>query len=149
MATLDCAPRFWRLKLKTCPRKTSSGPFSAAPANWKASTTKRSRSRVRPRRRCRYRGRNHGQSKPRRQRNSSCVFEKRGNLGESGSVRFMFSKKGLIAVEKTAATEDQLMDMCSSTAAKTSTTKATLGDHHHPAPTRRLPRPSRLRAFLP
>ncbi|MGH9605068.1 MAG: YebC/PmpR family DNA-binding transcriptional regulator [Terracidiphilus sp.] len=32
-----------------------------------------------------------------------------GNLGESGSVRFMFSKKGLIAVEKSAATEEQLM----------------------------------------
>jgi YebC/PmpR family DNA-binding regulatory protein len=34
-----------------------------------------------------------------------------GNLGESGSVRFMFSKKGLIAVEKDAATEEQLMDI--------------------------------------
>ena len=34
-----------------------------------------------------------------------------GNLGENGSVRFMFSKKGLIAVEKDAASEDQLMDI--------------------------------------
>jgi YebC/PmpR family DNA-binding regulatory protein len=34
-----------------------------------------------------------------------------GNLGESGSVRFMFSKKGLLAVEKDAATEEQLMDI--------------------------------------
>ena len=34
-----------------------------------------------------------------------------GNLGETGSVRFMFSKKGIIAVEKTAAGEDQLMDI--------------------------------------
>ena len=34
-----------------------------------------------------------------------------GNLGESGSVRFMFSKKGLIAIEKDAATEEQLMDI--------------------------------------
>ena len=34
-----------------------------------------------------------------------------GNLGESGSVRFMFHKKGLIAVEKNAATEEQLMDI--------------------------------------
>jgi len=34
-----------------------------------------------------------------------------GNLGESGSVRFMFSKKGLIAIEKSAATEDQLMEI--------------------------------------
>jgi len=34
-----------------------------------------------------------------------------GNLGESGSVKFMFSKKGLIAVEKSAASEEQLMDI--------------------------------------
>ena len=34
-----------------------------------------------------------------------------GNLGESGSVRFMFSKKGVIAVEKSAATEEKLMDI--------------------------------------
>jgi YebC/PmpR family DNA-binding regulatory protein len=34
-----------------------------------------------------------------------------GNLGETGSVRFMFSKKGVIAVEKGVATEEQLMDI--------------------------------------
>jgi YebC/PmpR family DNA-binding regulatory protein len=34
-----------------------------------------------------------------------------GNLGETGSVRFMFHKKGLIAIEKGAATEEQLMDI--------------------------------------
>ena len=34
-----------------------------------------------------------------------------GNLGENGSVRFMFAKKGLIAVEKSTAAEDQLMDI--------------------------------------
>ena len=34
-----------------------------------------------------------------------------GNLGETGSVRFMFAKKGLIAIEKGAATEEQLMDI--------------------------------------
>jgi YebC/PmpR family DNA-binding regulatory protein len=34
-----------------------------------------------------------------------------GNLGEPGSVRFMFSKKGVIAIEKHAATEEQLMDI--------------------------------------
>ncbi len=34
-----------------------------------------------------------------------------GNLGESGSVKFMFAKKGLIAVEKAAATEERLMDI--------------------------------------
>jgi transcriptional/translational regulatory protein YebC/TACO1 len=34
-----------------------------------------------------------------------------GNLGESGSVRFMFSKKGVIAIEKAEAEEDKLMDI--------------------------------------
>jgi YebC/PmpR family DNA-binding regulatory protein len=34
-----------------------------------------------------------------------------GNLGESGSVRFMFSKKGIIAVEKSAASEDKLTEI--------------------------------------
>jgi YebC/PmpR family DNA-binding regulatory protein len=34
-----------------------------------------------------------------------------GNLGESGSVRFMFSKKGVIGIEKSAATEEQLMNI--------------------------------------
>ncbi len=35
-----------------------------------------------------------------------CFSKNGGNLGESGSVRFMFSKKGIIAVEKDAADED-------------------------------------------
>jgi YebC/PmpR family DNA-binding regulatory protein len=34
-----------------------------------------------------------------------------GNLGSTGSVLHMFSKKGIIAIEKSAATEEQLMDM--------------------------------------
>lgn len=34
-----------------------------------------------------------------------------GNLGESGSVRFMFSKKGVIGIEKSAADEEQLMNI--------------------------------------
>jgi YebC/PmpR family DNA-binding regulatory protein len=34
-----------------------------------------------------------------------------GNLGETGSVRFMFSKKGVIDIEKAAATEEKLMDI--------------------------------------
>lgn len=34
-----------------------------------------------------------------------------GNMGESGSVRFLFTKKGLIAVEKDAADEEQLMNL--------------------------------------
>ncbi|HUO15118.1 MAG TPA: YebC/PmpR family DNA-binding transcriptional regulator [Verrucomicrobiae bacterium] len=40
------------------------------------------------------------------------IFSKNGgNLGEPNSVRFMFSKKGLIAVPKDAATEEQLMNI--------------------------------------
>ena len=34
-----------------------------------------------------------------------------GNLGESGSVGYMFSKKGLIVVEKTVAEEDKLTEI--------------------------------------
>ena len=34
-----------------------------------------------------------------------------GNLGEPNSVRFMFAKKGLIAIEKDAAPEDKLMEI--------------------------------------
>jgi YebC/PmpR family DNA-binding regulatory protein len=34
-----------------------------------------------------------------------------GNLGELGSVRFMFAKKGVIGIEKSAAGEDKLMDI--------------------------------------
>jgi YebC/PmpR family DNA-binding regulatory protein len=34
-----------------------------------------------------------------------------GNLGEPGSVRFMFTKKGVIAIEKTEANEEKLMDI--------------------------------------
>ncbi len=34
-----------------------------------------------------------------------------GNLGEAGSVKFMFAKKGLIAVEKSVASEEQLMNI--------------------------------------
>ena len=44
--------------------------------------------------------------------NVRTLFSKNGgNLGESGSVRFMFHKKGLIAVEKSASTEEKLMDI--------------------------------------
>jgi YebC/PmpR family DNA-binding regulatory protein len=40
------------------------------------------------------------------------IFSKNGgNLGETGSVRFMFSKKGLIAVEKSVASEETLMNI--------------------------------------
>src|SRR4051794_38314804 len=40
------------------------------------------------------------------------IFEKTGgNLGTPGSVRFQFEKKGYFAVEKSAATEDSLMEI--------------------------------------
>jgi YebC/PmpR family DNA-binding regulatory protein len=40
------------------------------------------------------------------------LFSKNGgNLGATGSVLHMFSKKGVITVEKSAATEEQLMDI--------------------------------------
>jgi YebC/PmpR family DNA-binding regulatory protein len=39
------------------------------------------------------------------------IFSKHGgNLGESGSVRFLFTKKGYIAIEKDKATEDAVME---------------------------------------
>ncbi len=40
-----------------------------------------------------------------------CFSKNGGNLGSTGSVLHMFSKKGIIAVEKPAASEDQLMDI--------------------------------------
>ncbi len=40
------------------------------------------------------------------------LFSKNGgNLGATGSVKHLFSKKGVISVEKSAATEDQLMNI--------------------------------------
>ena len=40
------------------------------------------------------------------------MFEKHGgNLGTPGSVKFQFEKKGFFAVEKSAATEDKLMEV--------------------------------------
>jgi YebC/PmpR family DNA-binding regulatory protein len=39
------------------------------------------------------------------------IFSKHGgNLGESGSVRFLFTKKGYIAIEKDKASEDAVME---------------------------------------
>ncbi|MGH9367527.1 MAG: YebC/PmpR family DNA-binding transcriptional regulator [Thermoanaerobaculia bacterium] len=39
------------------------------------------------------------------------IFSKNGgNLGESGSVRFLFQKKGYLTIEKDKATEDQVME---------------------------------------
>jgi YebC/PmpR family DNA-binding regulatory protein len=39
------------------------------------------------------------------------IFSKNGgNLGESGSVRFLFQKKGYLAIEKDKATEDTVME---------------------------------------
>src|SRR5438105_15386291 len=39
------------------------------------------------------------------------IFEKHGgNLGTPGSVRFQFSRKGYFAIEKSAVSEDRLME---------------------------------------
>ena len=39
------------------------------------------------------------------------IFSKNGgNLGESGSVRFLFQKKGYLTIEKDKATEDEVME---------------------------------------
>ena len=39
------------------------------------------------------------------------IFSKHGgNLGESGSVKFLFQKKGFITIDKDKATEDQVME---------------------------------------
>jgi YebC/PmpR family DNA-binding regulatory protein len=40
-----------------------------------------------------------------------CFSKNGGNLGEPNSVRFMFSKKGLIAIPKEAADEEKLMNI--------------------------------------
>src|SRR6478735_9755670 len=40
-----------------------------------------------------------------------CFSKNGGNLGESNSVRFMFSKKGIIAISKNVANEEQLMNI--------------------------------------
>ena len=40
-----------------------------------------------------------------------CFSKNGGNLGESNSVRFMFSKKGIIVVSKNVADEEKLMDI--------------------------------------
>ena len=40
-----------------------------------------------------------------------CFSKNGGNLGESNSVRFMFSKKGILAISKNVANEDQLMNI--------------------------------------
>ncbi len=92
--TPGSVPLSWLLKRKTCRRKTSSAPFSAAPANCPASITRKSVSR----------GYGPGGvavivdvTTDNRNRTVSEIrhtFGKHGgNLGETGSVRFMFSKK--------------------------------------------------------
>jgi YebC/PmpR family DNA-binding regulatory protein len=40
-----------------------------------------------------------------------CFSKNGGNLGESNSVRFMFSKKGVIAISKNVADEEKLMNI--------------------------------------
>jgi len=56
------------------------------------------------------------------------IFSKHGgNLGESGSVRFLFQKKGYIAIEKDKATEDAVMEAAIEAGAEDFSTT----DEHH------------------
>ena len=56
------------------------------------------------------------------------IFSKNGgNLGESGSVRFLFQKKGYIAIEKDKATEDAVMEAAIEAGAE----DVRLTDQHH------------------
>jgi YebC/PmpR family DNA-binding regulatory protein len=56
------------------------------------------------------------------------IFSKHGgNLGESGSVRFLFQKKGYITIEKDKATEDQVMEAAIEAGAEDVTSE---GEHH-------------------
>ena len=111
-ATPGCAPRSWRPKRRTCPqdnikRAIQRGTGELEGVNYEEIT---------------FEGYGPGGvaiivevTTDNRNRTVSEIrhaFSKNGgNLGETGSVRFMFSKKGLIAVEKSAASEEQLMDI--------------------------------------
>ena len=97
---------------KHAARTTSSAPSSAAPASWKASNYEE----------ITFEGYGPGgvavivevltDNRNRAVSEVRFAFSKNGgNLGESGSVRFMFSKKGVIAIEKHEAEEDKLMDI--------------------------------------
>lgn len=56
------------------------------------------------------------------------IFAKHGgNLGESGSVRFLFQKKGYIAIEKDKATEDAVMEA----AIEAGADDVSFGDQYH------------------
>jgi YebC/PmpR family DNA-binding regulatory protein len=56
------------------------------------------------------------------------IFSKHGgNLGESGSVRFLFQKKGYIAIEKDKATEDTVMEAAIEAGAE----DVSFTDHYH------------------
>src|SRR5512132_64644 len=56
------------------------------------------------------------------------IFSKHGgNLGESGSVRFLFTKKGYIAIEKDKATEDAVMEAAIEAGAE----DVSFTDQHH------------------
>jgi YebC/PmpR family DNA-binding regulatory protein len=107
-----CAARFSRPRRRTCRRTTSSARSSAARASSKALRYEE----------ISFEGYGPGgvavivdtltDNRNRTVSEVRFAFSKNGgNLGESGSVRFMFSKKGVIAIEKAEATEEQLMDI--------------------------------------
>ena len=99
-------------KPKTCPPTTSSAPSSAAPASSKASLRGDHLRGLRPRRRRHHRRSPHRQQKPRRQRNPPRLLqERRQPRRAEGAVAWMFTKKGVITIAKSAASEDKLTEI--------------------------------------
>ena len=110
--TRVCAPPSSPPRRSACPPTTSSAPSCAAPANWKAARSTKSCSKATDRaaRPCWCNvatdNRNRTVSEIRH------VFSKNGgNLGEQGSVAWMFERKSQIVIDGDKATEDQLMDL--------------------------------------
>jgi YebC/PmpR family DNA-binding regulatory protein len=71
------------------------------------------------------------------------LFSKNGgNLGESGSVAWMFDKKGLIIVDKTAKPEDELFEIAIEAGADDVSDE---GDVYEYTPRRKITKPSAKR----
>ena len=97
---------------RTCPPTTSSAPSSAAPANCPARPTKSSRLRATARAALRCCSEINTDNRNRTVSEIRHVFGKNGgNMAEAGAVSWMFHKKGDIVIPKSAAKEDDLMDI--------------------------------------
>ncbi len=111
IAIPGCAPSLPRPNRTTCPPRTSSGPFDAAPAKNRACRTKKRSTE----------GYGPGgaaliidtltDNKNRTVGELRHLLEKHGgNLAAAGAVGWMFSKRGYIVVEKSKADEEKLMN---------------------------------------